>query len=79
MSSITLSQIQQDPLGFVRRVEAGESMLIVEGSRPLAEIKPVAGLSAGQRPYGKAAGEFIVPANFDAPLPEGILREFEEA
>lgn len=28
------------------------------------------------RPYGLAAGEFVVPKDFDAPLPDEILREF---
>lgn len=79
MSNITLSQIQQDPLDFARRIEAGESMMIVEGSRPLAEVKPVVTLGSTQRPFGLAAGEFTVPADFDDPLPEEVLREFEGA
>jgi antitoxin (DNA-binding transcriptional repressor) of toxin-antitoxin stability system len=79
MSHITLLQIQQDPLDFARRIEAGESMVIVEGSRPLAEIKPITSSGGKQRPYGLAAGEFTVPADFDDPLPEEILREFESA
>lgn len=33
--------------------------------------------SAGRRPFGLAAGEFVAPDDFDDPLPEEILREFE--
>jgi hypothetical protein len=29
------------------------------------------------RPYGLAASEFVVSDDFDAPLPEGILADFE--
>jgi hypothetical protein len=29
------------------------------------------------RPYALCAGEFVVPKNFDEPLPEDILRDFE--
>jgi antitoxin (DNA-binding transcriptional repressor) of toxin-antitoxin stability system len=77
MSSITTTEIQQDPLGFLRRVEAGESMLIVGESRPLAEITPIA-LASQKRPrFGSCAGEFTVPDDFDDPLPEEILRDFE--
>jgi hypothetical protein len=54
-------------------------MLIVDGSRPLAEIKPIASSGVAQRPYGLAVGEFNVPDHFDDPLPEEILREFEGA
>jgi len=30
-----------------------------------------------QRPFGLCAGEFVVPDDFDAPLPEEILDLFE--
>lgn len=30
-----------------------------------------------QRPFGLCKGEFRVPDDFDAPLPEYILKEFE--
>jgi hypothetical protein len=29
------------------------------------------------RPYGLCAGEFVVPDDFDDPLPENIIAEFE--
>ncbi|MBW4574241.1 MAG: DUF2281 domain-containing protein [Aphanothece sp. CMT-3BRIN-NPC111] len=29
------------------------------------------------RPYALCAGEFIVPSNFNDPLPDEILRDFE--
>lgn len=32
---------------------------------------------AERRPFGLCAGEFIVPDDFDNPLPEEILRDFE--
>ena len=31
------------------------------------------------RPFGLAKGQFVVPADFNAPLPEEVLREFEGA
>lgn len=33
--------------------------------------------SPRQRPYGLCQGEFTVPNDFDAPLPEELLRDFE--
>lgn len=29
------------------------------------------------RPFGLAAGEFVVPDDFDAPLPDEVLADFE--
>jgi hypothetical protein len=33
--------------------------------------------STSPRPYGLCAGEFTVPDDFDAPLPDDILQAFE--
>ena len=77
MTTISLSEIQRDLLGYLRRVEAGETLLIVQDGRPMAEIKPVACRPQQLRPFGLCAGEFTVPDEFDEPLPEQILNEFE--
>ncbi len=29
------------------------------------------------RPFGLSKGDFVVPENFDAPLPEDVLADFE--
>jgi hypothetical protein len=39
--------------------------------------KAVTTKSKKQRPFGLCAGEFVVPEDFDAPLPEEILNAFE--
>ncbi len=51
--------------------------MIMRGSRPVAEVKPASSVSTNLRPFGLCAGEFVVPDDFDAPLPENILAEFE--
>ncbi len=83
MTIITLAEIQRDPGGVLRRVEGGETIRVVRGSVAVAEISPVAPVPTGasndhhNRPFGLCAGEFTTPEDFDAPLPESILREFE--
>ena len=62
---------------YLRRVETGETLAIVKVGKPVAEVKPSLALPASLRPYGLCAGEFTVPEDFDAPLPEDILKEFE--
>jgi len=79
MSKISVQDIERDVLAFLRRVEAGESFVVVSGGHPLAEIRPVLARSEELRPFGLCAGEFTVPADFNAPLPEVILKEFEGA
>jgi antitoxin (DNA-binding transcriptional repressor) of toxin-antitoxin stability system len=77
MSTISVQEIERDPLAFLRRVEQGESFLVVRGELPLAEVRPVPTPATGPRPFGLCAGQFTVPADFDRPLPEEVLQEFE--
>ncbi|NOT57766.1 MAG: type II toxin-antitoxin system Phd/YefM family antitoxin [Deltaproteobacteria bacterium] len=77
MIQVTLEDIQQDLSTYLRRVEAGETLVIVRAGKPVAEVKPVSPRLEALRPYGLCAGEFLVPDDFDAPLPEDILNAFE--
>ncbi len=77
MSTITVQDLQRDLVTFLRRVEAGESFLVVGDEHPLAEVRPVAAPLAQRRPFGLCAGQFTVPADFNHPLPGEILKEFE--
>jgi prevent-host-death family protein len=61
---------------LLKRVAAGEDVLIARAGRPIARLVPV-GPPAGERILGSQKGKFIVPEDFDAPLPEEILAEFE--
>ena len=79
VTTISVHEIQRDPLGILRRVEEGETLLIVRDEQPVAEIKPAPAQARHQRPYGLCAGKFTVPGDFDQPLPETIIREFEGA
>jgi antitoxin (DNA-binding transcriptional repressor) of toxin-antitoxin stability system len=79
MSTISVQDIQTNPLAFFRRVEAGEAFVVVQGERPVAEVRPVATVAAQPRPFGLCAGRFTVPADFDRPLADDILKEFEGA
>ena len=76
VTSVTLQELQRDPLGLLLRVEAGESITVTRGEVPVAELRPVPH-SRGDRPYGLDAGQFMVPDDFDAPLPDDLIRTFE--
>jgi antitoxin (DNA-binding transcriptional repressor) of toxin-antitoxin stability system len=77
MQKVTVDEIQRDPLKYLNQVEAGESFVIVQADKPIAELKPITTTNKQRRPFGLCAGEFIVPDNFDAPLPDEILNAFE--
>ena len=77
MNTISLQDLAQDPGTLLDRVAAGERLVVVRGGRPVAELRPVAPARRTPRPFGLAAGSFTVPDNFDAPLPDDVLRGFE--
>lgn len=51
MVTITVDEIQQNLLGYLQWVKAGETLIIVEAGEPLAEVRPMAGNGTGLRPY----------------------------
>ena len=77
MVTITIGDIQRDLIGYLQRVKAGETLVVLEENEPVVEIKPVATNGARLRPYALCAGEFRVPEGFDAPLPDEIIEQFE--
>lgn len=68
MVAVTVSDIERDLPVYLRRVEAGETVLVLRDGRPIAEFRPVAAGSKLLRPYGLCAGEFTTPADFDEAL-----------
>lgn len=73
MNSATIYELQSDAPSLLARVEAGESIWLTRDNRPVAELRPI---RSTFRPYGLAAGEFVVPDDFDEPLSEDSLMEF---
>ena len=76
MLNVTIDEIQRDPLKYLHPVEAGETLVIVRSEIPIAELRPIASRKQ-LRPFGLCSGEFIIPDDFDAPLPEYLLSAFE--
>ncbi|MFZ9737613.1 MAG: type II toxin-antitoxin system Phd/YefM family antitoxin [Prochlorotrichaceae cyanobacterium] len=76
MLNVTVDDLQRDPLKYLNQVEAGETLVIFRSEKPIAELKPFVN-SKQLRPFGLCAGEFTVPDDFDAPLPEDLINAFE--
>lgn len=62
---------------YIKRVEAGETIILSRRNQPVAELRPISRKERSPRPMGLCAGEFRVPADFDEPLPEDVLKDFE--
>jgi prevent-host-death family protein len=60
---------------LLRRVAAGEEIVIAKGGHPVARLVPLG--AERQRLLGTDQGLFRVPEDFDTPLPPEVLAEFE--
>ena len=56
---------------LLRRVAAGEEIVIARGGKPIAKLVPVS--SVLNRQLGRDAGLVEVPEDFNAPLAEDVL------
>jgi len=55
----------------------GEEVIIMREGKRLVRLTPVT-TAPGPRRLGTAKGDFVVPDDFDAPLPDEVLAEFEK-
>ena len=74
--NVSVEDIEKDPRGYLHRVLEGETVVVFENDRAIAEMRPLTKRS-GLRPIGLAKGDFVVPDDFNDPLPEDVLELFE--
>jgi prevent-host-death family protein len=60
---------------LLQRVESGEEIIIARAGVPIARIVPLE-TKNDARPLGFAHGEVWIADDFDAPLPDEILKQF---
>jgi prevent-host-death family protein len=61
---------------LLARVEAGEEVVIGRAGHPVARLVPFTGRAAPRRRFGGWRGRGWISDDFDAPLPEEILKTF---
>lgn len=76
MKSVNTHEAKTQFSRLLRRVAAGEEITIANRGVPVARLVPVPPDKA-QRVLGIYRGQFTVPDDFDAPLPEDLLALFE--
>jgi len=60
---------------ILRRVVMGEEIIIAKAGKPIAKVSPYRE-GRRERVPGRDRGLFTVPDDFDAPLPDDVLKEF---
>jgi prevent-host-death family protein len=61
---------------LVEEAAAGNDVVIARGGKPVARLTRL-GLSKRKLKFGVLRGKIKVSADFDAPLPSEVLRQFE--
>ena len=78
MTSISIDEIARDIKSFFKRVQKGESFSVLKDDQPIAEVQPFLSNTDEPRPFGLCVGEFVVPNDFDEPLPDEVIKQFED-
>lgn len=60
---------------LLNRVASGEEIVISRAGKPIARLVPIG--APITRQLGRDQGVFTVPDDFDHPLPDDVLAEFE--
>jgi prevent-host-death family protein len=73
---VNIHQAKSQLSSLLRRVEEGEEVVIARAGIPIARLVAVRVAPAPRR-LGQDAGRFEVPADFNSPLPDDVLADFE--
>ena len=74
--SVSLYDAKTHLSALVERAASGDEIVITKSGRPRARLVPLED-SRARRVAGRGKGAWRVSADFDAPLPEAILKAFE--
>lgn len=61
---------------LLQRVEAGEEVTIARAGKPIARLVAIPPKTAKKRPMGMDRGKVWIAEDFDAPLPDDLLKAF---
>lgn len=76
MAQFNIHQAKTELSKLIERAEAGEEVVIARSCKPVAKLVPVS-KTRERRRLGLLDDKSRIPDDFNAPLPESVLRAFE--
>jgi antitoxin (DNA-binding transcriptional repressor) of toxin-antitoxin stability system len=76
MIQITLTEVQQHLPEIISGLQPGQEVQIIQDDHPIARLIVEPPKVLKPRIPGQYEGQFIVPDNFNDPLPDDILEGF---
>ena len=77
METVNIHQAKTNLSRLLSRVEHGEEIVISNRGTPVAKLIPFRTSLDRRSSLGQDRGKFVVPEDFNAPLPDEILAAFE--
>ncbi|MEH2224282.1 type II toxin-antitoxin system Phd/YefM family antitoxin [Nostoc sp.] len=77
METVNIDQAETNLSQLLLRVEHGEEIIISDRGIPVAKLVPFRTSSNRRDSLGQDKGRFVVPEDFNAPLPDEMLAAFE--
>lgn len=78
MTTVNLHAAKTHFSRLVDAAAAGEEIIIAKAGRPVAKLGPLDPLeNRPRRRLGLLSGRATIPSDFDSPLPDGVLDNFE--
>ena len=77
METVNIHQAKTNLSRLLARVELGEEIVISNRGLPVAKLVPFRTSLDRRSSLGQDRGKFVLPDDFNAPLPEDILVAFE--
>jgi antitoxin (DNA-binding transcriptional repressor) of toxin-antitoxin stability system len=75
MTQVTVREAQEQLIQLIALVQKGEEVLIMDGKSPLIQLT-LPPSQKWMRVPGQDEGLFVIPDDFDDPLPDEILESF---
>jgi prevent-host-death family protein len=77
MQNVNVHEAKTHLSKLLAQVLAGEEIIINKSGKPIAKLVAVRAENASKRKAGLLKGKINISADFDAPLPKGLLLKFE--
>lgn len=77
MKKVSVAEAKAQLSSLLDEVEGGQPVTITRHNVPVAELRAISPANSGPRPWGLSKGAFVVPDDFNDPLPDDLLDAFE--
>ena len=75
-TAVEMDEVSSSLPSLMKRVQAGEELTITEHGQPIARLVPIENVAI-ERGYGQFRGQIVMSDDFNAPLTEEELNEWE--